>query len=374
VEGPGYWSYGTTFNVLFLDAVEHALGTDFDLTRMPGFLDSADYMLHIIGPSGHLFNYADGGSRPSAQPARHWMAANRNRPELAWNDLALLQAFSREASPSNPHSERLTPFFLLWATEDPEANVPEALHWHAGGEMPVAFHRSDWTPEATYFAIKGGAPSLSHAHMDVGGFVLDMDGVRWALDLGAESYHEIEKRGLNLWSRAQDGDRWTMFRLGSFSHNILTVNGEHQRVTGNAPIVSSEGAPEQRTVVDLSPVYEGQLASAVRSMQLVDKGHVVLTDTVKAPEEKSARIRWAMITKGEPEFQEPGRTLLHRKGKTLEVTLEGPGASAWQVMDARPDRDWEMANEGVRVLFFEAEIPSGGEAVFRVRFRSLPPL
>jgi hypothetical protein len=185
----------------------------------------------------------------------------------------------------------------------------------------------------------------------------------------------VEKRGLNLWSRAQDGDRWTMFRLGSFSHNILTVNGEHQRVTGKAPIVRSEGPPEQRTVVDLSPVYEGQLASAVRDMQLVGKGHVVLTDRVKAPEEgESVRIRWAMMTRAEAEFPEPGRALLHRKGKTLEVTLEGPGNSAWQVKDARPDRDWEMANEGVRVLYVEAEVPAGEEAAFRVQFRSLTPL
>ena len=36
-EGPGYWSYGTSYNVVLIAALESTLGTDFGLSRAPGF-------------------------------------------------------------------------------------------------------------------------------------------------------------------------------------------------------------------------------------------------------------------------------------------------------------------------------------------------
>lgn len=40
-EGYGYWGYGTSFNVLFLDAIEKLFKTDFGLNKAPGFLKTA---------------------------------------------------------------------------------------------------------------------------------------------------------------------------------------------------------------------------------------------------------------------------------------------------------------------------------------------
>ncbi|RME95169.1 MAG: hypothetical protein D6766_03960, partial [Verrucomicrobia bacterium] len=36
-EGPGYWSYGTTYNVLLIAALESVLGSDYGLSGAPGF-------------------------------------------------------------------------------------------------------------------------------------------------------------------------------------------------------------------------------------------------------------------------------------------------------------------------------------------------
>ncbi|MCH5376017.1 MAG: heparinase, partial [Planctomycetes bacterium] len=35
-EGPGYWAYGTSYNVLLIDMLEGVLGTDFGLSKAPG--------------------------------------------------------------------------------------------------------------------------------------------------------------------------------------------------------------------------------------------------------------------------------------------------------------------------------------------------
>lgn len=368
VEGATYWSYGTTFNVLFLDAVEHALGTDFGLSAMPGFLESSDYTQHISGPGGQYFNYADSGLKPAPQPAMYWMSAKRNQPSLLWLELDLIDRYVHEAPSKNKSSNRLTPFILLWTPEKFEKVKPEVTHWHADGEMPVAFHRSGWKPDATYVAIKGGSPSLNHAHMDVGTFVLEMNGVRWAVDLGSENYHEVEKRGFNLWSSKQDSDRWDIFRLSSFSHNILTVNGQQQRVTGNASIIRSTGSPENKTVVDLSPVYKGQLASALRSVSLIQPGQVLLEDQLGTLGQ-ATRIRWAMLTNAEINLKDTRRALLKQNEKTLAVILDGLKDVKWQVKDvSHPPRDWESQNPDTRMLYFEADLPRDQETRYTVKF------
>ena len=62
-EGPLYWKYGTTYNVLLIAALESTLGTDFGLSNSKGFLDSSDYYLHVAGPTGMFFNYYDSSLR-----------------------------------------------------------------------------------------------------------------------------------------------------------------------------------------------------------------------------------------------------------------------------------------------------------------------
>lgn len=95
--------------------------------------------------------------------------------------------------------------------------------------------------------------------MDVGAFVMDADGVRWADDLGMQKYETIESKGIILWGKTQDAERWSIFRLGASSHNVLMVDGQPQRVAGMAPLVLTKPG---RTVVDLGGIYAGQLAAA----------------------------------------------------------------------------------------------------------------
>ncbi|MCL2104784.1 MAG: hypothetical protein FWH21_06995, partial [Kiritimatiellaeota bacterium] len=81
-EGPGYWSYGTEFNVLAIAMLRDILGSDFGLTAIPGFAETADYMDVVTGPSGLTFNYADGGAGRSTSCATWWFARHPQRPHL----------------------------------------------------------------------------------------------------------------------------------------------------------------------------------------------------------------------------------------------------------------------------------------------------
>ena len=55
--------------------------------------------------------------------------------------------------------------------------------------VDIACFRSAWDdPNALYLAVKGGDNKAAHAHLDLGSFVLDAGGVRWAADLGPDDY------------------------------------------------------------------------------------------------------------------------------------------------------------------------------------------
>ncbi|MFO7904053.1 MAG: heparinase II/III family protein, partial [Pirellulaceae bacterium] len=246
-EGPGYWTYGTSYNVLLIAALESALGADFGLTKAPGFSLTGQFPALACGPSGLYFNYADGGAGRSTGPTLFWFAKRFERPDWLLGEFERLERTIARLNgrKSRLHGSRLLPLVLLWMEPKPDdVEIRMPLHWSSEGKVPITIHRGGWTdPKATFVGFKGGSPSANHGQMDIGSFVLDADGVRWALDLGAEGYHGIESRGMNLWSSRQDSDRWTIFRQSNAGHNTLVIDGQLQRAAGKGEIVEFSDDP-----------------------------------------------------------------------------------------------------------------------------------
>lgn len=359
-EGVSYWGYGTTFNVMLLAALQSTLGTDFDLTAQPGFLATADYMLHVFGPTGLPFNYSDAGSREGGlQPAMFWLAGVRGDSRLLYTEMHKLEK-------GRLSHDRMDPFLALWMKPGmgrTAAAVPP-LHWVGRGVTPVAMHRTGWDGGATFVAVKGGSPSTNHAHMDIGSFVMDADGVRWADDLGMQDYNSLETRGVDLWSRGQDAARWNVFRLSAGAHNVLTVDGARQRFDGHAKIVESGTGG---SVVDLRETYAGQLASARRKVALgADRG-VVITDDFAALAEKGATVRWAMVTRAEVRLDGAGRATLLRDGKRLALRVVEPAGVTLQIYATDPPpAATDAPNPGTQMVGFTVATPAGAARRIRV--------
>lgn len=356
-EGPGYWVYGTSYNVLLLAALESVLGTDFNLSQAPGFTRTAAYYLNVIGPTGLYFNYPDSGSRSSFSPTVFWFAQKYDQPSLAWRQYQLWKDFSAHNTSTLVQS-RFSPLLLHWCNS--KQAVPKDLSWMGRGSNSIAMFRSSWTdPEAVYLAIKGGSPSVPHGHMDVGSFVLDAEGVRWVIDLGPESYHKIESLGMNLWGRSQDAERWRIFRYNNLSHSTLVVNGQQQRVNGNAPIVRySDERSFPHVVFDMSDLYEGQLAMALRGAALLPTGKVIIQDEFKATNQP-ARVRWAMVTPAEVSIESNKSALLQKEGKTIRLTVLTDEEIQLRTYSTEPKADYDAPNPGTRLIGFEVSLTSG---------------
>ena len=368
-EGPDYWTYGTEFTCLVLAMLEHAFGTDFGLSEIPGWSATGDFMAAMAAPTGRSYNFSDG--RPWMNAGMAWFYLDAKYPgsmPLTRDFLKKLDGNCKKpAARDRVRSDRLLPLALLWLK--PQGDLPERPLWYysgAGSRMPLAVFRSAWTRNAMYLAIKGGAGrGVPHAHMDGGSFILEADGYRWVVDLGMETYLPLEQRGFSLWTSVQSSDRWKVFRLNSDSHSIIRVDGEPQLVDGWGKItsvVTEQGKPMSATL-DLSDLTRN-IGSHIRTAEMGKKS-ISIRDELTGVK-PGAKVRFQFCTYAKPEIS--GNTVILRAKKNFMKVVAAPGI-LWETAPAsRWMQEWDSDNETACMVWFEVTAPADGKVSLQVDY------
>jgi hypothetical protein len=352
-EGYNYWGYGTSFNVMLISALEKIYHSDFGLAEKTGFLKTAAYLEHMVGASHHPFNFADAGSNEELHPAMFWFAERTKDPTLLWMERGLV----REEKSRQYISERTLPTIMIWGKNIlfNDIKPPAAAVWSGNGKNPVALMRSSWSDTATFIGFKGGSPSSSHAHMDAGSFVMDAEGVRWAMDFGMQDYESLESKGVDLWNFRQNSQRWQVFRYNNFAHNTITVNGRMQHVAGKGEIsyVKQQGA-STRAVADLTQLYSPVVENVRRGIALLDNAYVVVRDEISTGD-TVATIRWTMATAATPTKIDDHTWQLEKSGKKLLLQVREPATVQLKTWSTDPVQPYDAANPGTILVGFEVQ-------------------
>lgn len=363
-EGYGYWGYGTTFNILFLSAVEKALNSDRGLSQSPGFLQTSDFLKHMSAPSGKNFNWSDNGQGTNLSPAMFWLASKRNDPSVLWEQ----KQFLEEDNFSKFTQIRELPAIMIWAKNLALNNItePEEKFWYGQGTNPVAMMRTSWSdPNAIYLGFKSGSPSVNHGHMDVGSFVMEADGVRWASDPGMQNYESLESKGMSIFGKTQDAQRWTIYRTNNHSHNVITINNQHQQVKGYGKIDKySDEDKFSFAVSDISSIYSNQMKKVVRGVAIKDGKYVVVRDEVETTG-KETKFKWAMFTFADVELSN-NSAILTSDNKKLYLKVEGPSGIEMKTWSTAPTNDYDAANPGTIMVGFECNLPANTKESFEV--------
>ncbi|MCC7524988.1 MAG: heparinase II/III family protein [Chitinophagaceae bacterium] len=364
-EGYAYWGYGTSFNVMLISALEKLFNQDFGLNAIPGFLKTAGYLENMTGPTGIPFNYSDAGMGGGLQPAMFWFASRLNNPSLLWVERSRLMQSKEKDIVRN----RLLPAALIWQAglSVLQAPAPDSLTWIGHGATPVALMRSSWTDRAAIFVgMKGGTPSENHAHMDIGSFVMDADGERWAMDFGMQEYESLESKGIKIWGRTQDAERWSVFRYTNQAHNTITVNNQHQRVNGFALITASSSDPTfMYAVTDMTELYKGVLTEARRGIGIVNKAYVVVRDEIKTADTITT-VRWNMVTQAAARITGDKEIELTQNGKMLLLKVDTDAPVEMKTWLTDPPHRFDAANPGTVMVGFEIQLPPGTTAAVNV--------
>jgi hypothetical protein len=360
-EGYGYWGYGTSFNVMFISAWEKAFRKEFDVPQNNDFLKTGGYLLHMAGPTMAAFNYSDCGTGTGLNIAQFWFAQRTNDYSILKNEMTFLGNLKTA-------SDRLFPALLIWSSGMSFSNSnPEKNFWIGGGKNPVALMRTSWSNQNAVFAgIKGGTPKNSHGHMDIGSFVMDAQGIRWAMDFGLQSYNSLESAGVDLWNMSQTSERWSVFRYNNYAHNTLTVNNQLQRVDGMANFTSHSDNPAMmNAVTDISKVYSTTLKSAVRGLAIVDGSYVTVRDEIET-NSSVATIRWTMVTSATITLAGADYATLTKNGKTLTLRVASPAAITMKTWSTVSPNSYDEANPGTIMVGFETTVPANTTANLQV--------
>lgn len=331
-EGPSYWAYGTSFYVIAVEALHSTFGKTCGLEQMPGFLKTADYNNQMVGPTGQDYNYSDYHIELQNEPIMPWFARALKRADLIRDELIHINRYyeflltGKNAKSSKDIAlGRLTPLEILWW--DPSllktaSGSKAPLHWSPQGHLSMGVMRSAWNdPKATYVAIKGGTPNNSHAHMDAGSFILEADGVRWAIDLGTESYGNMRAAKLDLWDYSQNSNRWTTFRAGPEGHNILRFNNQYQLINGKAEVIE---LPTRKGVLgnqaDLTSLYADLASKVSRTVLLNPDRSVTLIDEWQV-KSQATEVTFQWLTKAQV-TRRPDGLMLAQDGESLLLRID----------------------------------------------------
>ena len=366
-EGSTYWSYGTSFSVLTASILESAFDTDFGLSEYPAFMESADFRVLSMAPSGWYYNYADCGDQrgENGDLTLAWFAAKTG------NDMY----FERERFLQNPQDmEELARYAgagLVWLSQfEQEKEEKPPLAWMGEGANPIVIFRGD-SDRQYYFGGKGGRGTVNHGNMDAGSFIFELDSVRWVIDPGNQDYHDLEKTGFQLWGSCQDCERWRLLTKNNYGHSTLTVNDSLHNVDGFASIVDFKKGDQPEATIDMTEVFGGMLAGASRRFLKENDRSILIEDKFQLSD-STQHITWQLMTTAEVEITKGG-AILKQDGKQLKLeNLSHPELTVSMVSLDPPPLQLDRTIENLKRL--EIRMPaylfSGKEGTLRVRLSS----
>lgn len=346
-EGPEYWDYSTMFIYYAIIACDTALGTDFGMSDIPGLNVSGNFPVHITSPIGKTFNFADSGDNSSSAPWLLWMADRYSNPLFSWHE-------HRRVTPSDYTSWRSFPALdIVWYRPDNALPAATPLDMHFGGIADCATMRSRWNDaSALYVTMKTGKASCPHSNLDIGTFILDGQGQRWAYDLGKEDY-EVP----GYWDYTTQ--RWTYYRMRAEAHNTLVINptsAADQNISSTSSIIRfQEHADRAVTVANLTPAYSKNTTRLWRGISLFNNRSQVLVQdeiTTKA----AAEVYWFMTTRATITIGSNKKiAVLSQGGKYMQAQICSPSNAEFSVMNAvplptSPNPAGQTSNSGYRKL------------------------
>lgn len=304
-EGAAYWGYTSQYMIYLMASLDAMCGTDFGLSKAMAYNKSYN-MLLVGNTSVGANNMSDVGDMNARAPGQlSWMSRKFN------DDFAMhFRVWGR----NNGIENSVSMFDVLYGRFD--MDFPEKLDVPNDGylrDVELATLRSDYSKEATCVSIHGGRGDRPHGHYDIGTYVVDMLGERFAYDYGSESY-------------GAGSEGTSMFRKRAEGHNCLVFNpdltvGQTGTLDDFSSIISFESKERGAyTILDMTEAYEKYTTSCLRGVMLAnDRRSVIVRDefTLKS----KVPVYWFLHTQATVELKDNKTAILTKGGKTVKLEM-----------------------------------------------------
>ena len=332
-EGPGYCQSGMNSIVYFIATSRNYFGTDFGMSEIDGFRQLGSFPVYITTPTG-MFNFGDNKAEKCYTPVLHWYAREYEVPLLSVYQMTDMPGeFTADLSENTERngSGREDALSSLWFNREYEnadfSNEPLSLKLKSDAGQSLVLMRSAFLDEeATFAGIKGGYNFINHGDLDIGSFVFDSMGERWAEELGPGSY-DAPGYFMNL----PAGGRWKNYCKRAEGQNTLVINPnstlDDQYVLAQSDFTSFEATEHGGlALLDMTDAYRmSGCVKAERGFELYNnRTSLKITDNVKCLVKSD--IYWFMHTRADIEISADGKTaILSLNGKQMKASLPADG-------------------------------------------------
>lgn len=391
-EGPGYWSYGTTYLSVLMSSLDSACGTDYGLYNAPGFAHSV-YFTTYLGTMNTTWGFHDGGSGSADTNIAAWFAKKSNDGNV--------NAIRRQAINNGWKSANW--YDIVWFSPHiVNDTITLELDAYYSLDAVVTF-RDTWDEKNSVFVgLHGGDNSASHGDLDIGNFMISVDGVHMICELGSDEYNMAGYFGVY---------RWSYYRKRAEGQNTLVMLPHGESWAGKTgipyadPVTNKDGTentpkPDQEAgavskclryetstnsalaVVDMAPAFSKYVSNdkgAIRGLWFKDDRSTIIVQD-EGSYKQAMDIWWFAHTQGNITVSEDGKTAIIERGgiylyAELVTNIESAKFYASEAVSLDPDYvgdpdksainpetgkpyhtgDYEMSRDGITKLCIKAE-------------------
>ena len=337
-EGPANGEYAMRYASMLFASLDTAVGSDSGLSASRGFDRAGRFRVYMTGGANRIFNFGGTPDDPGTTPELFWMSKRFVNPVLAWSEMRQIERSERSADRAEINAPN--PLDLVWFDRD--ARPPQLAAWPLDAifhGVQVASFRSSWDdPNGIFLAVKGGDNKTNRFHFDLGSFVLDSGGVRWALDpdLGdavpppppppppaqTGAAGQLPPQGPASWVTRTE------------SHNTLLIDNVNQDPRAEAAITHQEFSQDLSWVqIDLSKSNGPKLRQWIRRVGLLQRQAALVNDIVRSTQ--PVDIVWGMVTDAEISLNGPSATL-RKGGWSLALDIRTPRHAVFDTVATGP--------------------------------------
>lgn len=331
---------------VLVDAAEVAIGLRLSGFAVPEQLDMslgrmADFLVRVCHPDGQIAQFGDSAFNMTPTPS----------------EVVAIVGLARGRHPAGPVAPRHAPLAICLAAPD-VADVVHLPPANAGDDRAAV---SAWDPQASGFEVLASRDRRyyliadlgavcpddlpAHAHSDLFGFEVSIDGQRVLVDSGVSEYR---------------AGRWRDYERSTRAHSTVVVDGREQsecwgsfRVAERAHVVAGRRfvTPDVRGVVAAHDGYD-RLAPPVRhtrAFAFVAERAWLIVDALDG----HGSHGWETYLHAHPDVvatpHRDGGWILGRGGARLRVLPFGQGESRIIVGSLEPVQGWYAPDFGRRL-------------------------
>lgn len=309
-EGMGYSLYTTNYFTLTLQSLMTAFGTEFNLAKSPGFVEYGTFPFYMTGAEGMVaLSDEIRGNHVDCSTAAQWIANYSNDTVLQEMRMSQLK---------NTHNIGATFFDMLWYMPKEEKTYISAPLEHTYSYAGMTIARSGWEGDATFLSVHAGDNAVPHGQVDIGQFELEVDGTRFALDMGRDDY------GLpNYFYFGSTREEYYVCRAEG--HNVYVINpdetpGQYYYARSSVETVSEKPDGVIYTI-DMTPPYISQVKKAQRGFMLTDNRKVFVMQDEITPKKSGDEYYWFWHTDADITIDsaDNSHVTLTKNGRSLEL-------------------------------------------------------